>query len=252
MDLQEPTPTLDTKRESHGRPEEASDDEDEEDSSSGYSTNVEDPTPLWVTLTSLTETGQDEWTIPVLKQRSYTWIEAISSALADTLCTDLGIHGVLKELNTALGTSYNLDSVISILDPYIAQNVDFGTAYAYLRPYWDDIPNMAHRLRTREVEDMEMRRNALTDGWIAHRDVDPRRVWDLHANRVVPYWVLGSEPWGISHAWVDERDCINVMMPINGCEWPMPMPKGANLDLIRIEMLNWGAEYAWLDVLCLR
>ncbi len=32
----------------------------------------------------------------------------------------------------------------------------------------------------------------------------------------------------------------------------MPLPKDANLDLIRIEMLNEGAEYAWLDVLCLR
>ncbi len=32
----------------------------------------------------------------------------------------------------------------------------------------------------------------------------------------------------------------------------MPMPKDANLDLIRIEMLNLGVEYAWLDVLCLR
>ncbi len=42
------------------------------------------------------------------------------------------------------------------------------------------------------------------------------------------------------------------MTPINGYEWPVPMPKDANLDLIRIEMLNLGAEYAWLDVLCLR
>ncbi len=32
----------------------------------------------------------------------------------------------------------------------------------------------------------------------------------------------------------------------------VPIPKDANLDLIRIEMLNLGAEYAWLDVLCLR
>ncbi|SJL02769.1 uncharacterized protein ARMOST_06105 [Armillaria ostoyae] len=42
------------------------------------------------------------------------------------------------------------------------------------------------------------------------------------------------------------------MTPINGYEWPVPMPKDANLDLIRIEMLNLGAQYAWLDVLCLR
>ncbi len=32
----------------------------------------------------------------------------------------------------------------------------------------------------------------------------------------------------------------------------MPIPEDANLDLVRIEMLNLGAEYAWLDVLCLR
>ncbi len=40
--------------------------------------------------------------------------------------------------------------------------------------------------------------------------------------------------------------------PINGHEWPVPMPSDADLDLIRIEMLNNGAEYVWLDVLCLR
>ncbi|PBK79933.1 hypothetical protein ARMGADRAFT_865002, partial [Armillaria gallica] len=44
----------------------------------------------------------------------------------------------------------------------------------------------------------------------------------------------------------------NVTTPINGSEWPVPIPKDANLDLIRIEMLNQGSEYAWLDVLCLR
>ncbi|KAG7451706.1 uncharacterized protein BT62DRAFT_999382 [Guyanagaster necrorhizus] len=35
-------------------------------------------------------------------------------------------------------------------------------------------------------------------------------------------------------------------------EMPVPIPKDANLNLIRIEMLNLGAEYVWLDVLCLR
>lgn len=30
------------------------------------------------------------------------------------------------------------------------------------------------------------------------------------------------------------------------------MPKDTNLDLIRIELLNTGANYAWLYVLCLR
>ncbi|PBK62233.1 hypothetical protein ARMSODRAFT_842343, partial [Armillaria solidipes] len=92
----------------------------------------------------------------------------------------------------------------------------------------------------------------------------PRRVWDLYANRVVPYWVARKHPWGISHAWVDDGDRMNVMTPINGYEWPVPMPKDASLDLIRIEMLNsysksfhttyepFHTAYAWLDVLCLR
>ncbi|KAK0499350.1 hypothetical protein EDD18DRAFT_1460291 [Armillaria luteobubalina] len=216
---------------------------------------------LNIGITSFTEIGQDESTIPVLKQRSYTGIEAISSALADTLCTDLGVEEVLRKLNTTLGTSYPLDSVIgTILESYISQNVDFGTAYAYLRRYWNNIHTIEHELRTREEKDREMRRNVLTDGRITRRDVPPRRVWDLRANRVVPYWVVCDRPWVISHAWVDAKDRVGVMTPINGCEWPVPIPKDTHLDLIRIEMLNtrseWirspNAEYVWLDVLCLR
>ncbi|KAK0472384.1 hypothetical protein IW261DRAFT_1343643, partial [Armillaria novae-zelandiae] len=70
--------------------------------------------------------------------------------------------------------------------------------------------------------------------------------------RVIPYWVIHPDPWWISHAWVDEKDHIDVMTPINGHEWPVPMPKDANLDLIHIKMLNFGAKYTWLDVLCLQ
>ncbi len=89
----------------------------------------------------------------------------------------------------------------------------------------------------------------------------PRRVWDLYSNRVVPFWIADEllKSWGftgvlqpISHAWVDEKDRMDVWTPINGKEWPVPIPKGASLKLIRIEMLNLGIEYTWLDVLCLR
>ncbi|KAK0479125.1 hypothetical protein IW261DRAFT_1336805 [Armillaria novae-zelandiae] len=105
-----------------------------------------------------------------------------------------------------------------------------------------------------------MRKKLLVQDRITTWNVPPRRVWDLCANRVVPSWVVesASEEWyktrvcGISHAWVEENDRVDVTTPINGEEWPVPMPKDANLDLIRIEMLNLGAEFAWLDVLCLR
>ncbi|KAK0474687.1 hypothetical protein EDD18DRAFT_1339105 [Armillaria luteobubalina] len=80
----------------------------------------------------------------------------------------------------------------------------------------------------------------------------PRRVWDLFSNRVVPFWVADFLLTPISHAWVDEKDRDDVSTPINGKEWPVPIPKDISLNLIRIEMLNMGMEYMWLDVLCLR
>ncbi|SJL13358.1 uncharacterized protein ARMOST_16800 [Armillaria ostoyae] len=266
MDLQQPTSAVDSEGESDDLSEQMSEDyDDEDDSSSGYSKEEEYTSPPQFTLSSLTETGKEESTIPVLKQRSYTGRKpVIPCALADTPCADLGVEGVLEKLNTTLGTSYALDYVVSILDSYVAQNSNFGTAYAYLRPYWCDIPTMEQNLCANEEEDRKMRRKVLIDGRITKRDVPPRRVWDLCANRVVPYWVASTSPWGISHAWVDDRDRMNVMTPINGYEWPVPMPKDADLDLIRIEMLNSYPEsfdtvletfhdaYAWLDILCLR
>ncbi|KAK0430571.1 hypothetical protein EV421DRAFT_2090758 [Armillaria borealis] len=249
--------------------EEWEDCDDEDDDRPGYITADEQEwnkymNAPWVTLSSHTEANREGSTIPALWQRSYTGRKVISSALANTFCADLGVDGVLEKLNTILGTSYTLDeSVISVLNSYVAQNDDFGTAYAYLRRYWYDIPTIEHELCTREEKDREMRRNVLVDGRITTREVYPRHVWDVCANRVVPSWVTDNSPWGISHAWVDEKDSANVMTPINGNQWPVPMPKDANLDLIRIEMLNWmatvpkgypgfGAECAWLDILCLR
>ncbi len=225
-----------------------------------------------ITLSALTEADQAESTIPVLNQRSHCGIGVISSALADTRCADLSIDGVLEKLNVTLGMSYTLGSRIlrllrirtlhSILKPYVERNDDFGTVYAHLWPCWHhyDVATIQCVLHTREDEDQKMQREVLVHDRITRHNVPPRHMWDLYANRVVPYWVACVTPWGISHAWVDEKDRVDVMTPINGYEWPMPMPKDANLDLIRIEMLNAryermpGArmEYAWLDVLCLR
>jgi len=40
---------------------------------------------------------------------------------------------------------------------------------------------------------------------------------------------------------------------INQHQWPVPLPQELNLELsVRTELLNKGAEYVWLDVLCLR
>ncbi|KAK0432190.1 hypothetical protein EV421DRAFT_1850484 [Armillaria borealis] len=230
-----------------------------------------------ITLSALSENGQAELTIAVLKQKSYTDRKpVISSVLANTPCADLGVVGLLEKLNDTLGTSYNLDTyetsedpftpqvfaevifhrnakhLHSILELYIQRNDDFGTAYAHLRRFLYDLITIEfkHELRSREEEDW--RRRQIARGRITTPDIPPRRIWDLYANRVVPYWVGWVFPYGISHAWMEDKERVDVWTPINGYEWPVPIPKDTSLDLIRIEMLNLGVQYVWLDVLCLR
>ncbi|PBL01400.1 hypothetical protein ARMGADRAFT_1073687 [Armillaria gallica] len=217
------------------------------DSESGETSDADTPLQPEVTISSQTEIGK-----PV-----------IPSFLANTPCSSLGIQGLLDLLNTTLGTSYTLDtpSISFVLEDCIAQNFDFGTVYGRLRSAWCDheVTDIQMVLRKSEAEDIDWRRDAF-DG---NRIVDmvwirPRRVWDLYSNRVVPWWSCrvgfryGKHLRPISHAWLDEVDRVDELTPINGREWPVPIPKGANLDLIRIEMLNIGLEYTWLDVLCLR
>ncbi len=201
-------------------------------------------------------------------QQSYTSRSpVISSSLADTPCATLGIERLLDQLNATLGTSYTLDtlSLLSLLNECIEKNNDFGTAYACLRPVWNTHgnSNMQNELRKHEEKDKEWREKALVRNRIIDPHLPPRRVWDLYSNRVVPSWVTDASsvpqynyyrerPRPISHAWVDEKDRVDVWTSINGKEWPVPIPKGASLELIRIEMLNLGVEYTWLDVLCLR
>ncbi|KAK0245455.1 hypothetical protein EDD85DRAFT_1016563 [Armillaria nabsnona] len=214
-----------------------------------------------ITISSQTEIGRAEESVKVPNQRAYTGRKPIiSSSLADTPCSSLGIQGLLDKLNTTLATSYTLDtpSISSVLEDCILQEYDFGTAYGHLRSAWRDcrVTNIQREVWEREAKDINWRKNAFGGSRrrIVNPHMKPRRVWDLYSNRVVPWWSCGASKvlQPISHAWVDEADRVNELTLINGCEWPVPIPKGANLNLIRIEMLNLGLEYTWLDVLCLR
>lgn len=168
------------------------------------------------------------------------------SALADTPCIDFGIHGVLKKLNATLGTSYTLNVSIlrSVLESFITQNYDFGTVYTNIRPYWYDLTTIRYLGKT-WYRHREMRQHILANNMIPGENIQPRRIRDLYANYVVPFWGAFEYPWPISHAWVSDEERMDVWTPINGFEWPAPIPEDANLDLIRIEMLNLGAGYVW-------
>ncbi|KAK0231766.1 hypothetical protein EDD85DRAFT_114885 [Armillaria nabsnona] len=211
------------------------------------------------TLSSLTEAHQSESTIIVPAQRSYTGRKmVISSSLADTPCTTLGVQGMLDQLNVSLrtpNTTLEDPHLSALLEDCISNNYDFGTAYGRLRRKWYNNDWSLDKQHVHEIEDMKMRQDAFAGNRIINPNMPPRRVWDLYSNRVVPYWIIRTSEqwlWGISHAWMYEGDRDKVSTPINGHEWPVPIPKDVNLDLIRLELLNLGAEYVWLDVLCLR
>ncbi|KAK0216355.1 hypothetical protein IW262DRAFT_1439626 [Armillaria fumosa] len=175
--------------------------------------------------------------------------------LADTFCETFTVQGLLDQFNTILGTSYALGTagMHSVLEHCILKKYDFGTAYARLRSFWyGDLTAVVDDLSRREVQYRRMLEDVLVTDRIIYPRVPPRRVWDLYSNRVVPWYVARRRPWAISHAWMDKCYRENVSTAINGHQWPVPIPKTARLDHIRIEMLNLGAEYVWLDVLCLR
>ena len=80
----------------------------------------------------------------------------------------------------------------------------------------------------------------------------PRRLWDLKSNRVLISKCYMRPPtfWAVSHSWTD--DMSPVQSAISQHQWPIPLPKGINLDCLQSELLTLSAEYVWIDVVCLR
>lgn len=129
----------------------------------------------------------------------------------------------------------------------------------------------------------------ISEGTIMHATyVPPRRLWDLKGNRVIPFYgtvsklcqwcfenahsTLGTKEgprvihndktrdpshqtfeqdyWAVSHSWTNDMQLVDT--PVNSHQWPVPIPRGAELEVIRKELRVCGADYCWLDVTCLR
>ncbi|KIP08385.1 hypothetical protein PHLGIDRAFT_117257 [Phlebiopsis gigantea 11061_1 CR5-6] len=210
-------------------------------------------------------------------QRVHQGPMAIPDELADRPCTDMGLQDMLHQLNSILHTRYTLDEhpgLATCLQYVAAQCCDFGELYGRIRPWWlYDFTNLPEELDSLKTGDEELRRNAVHGDRIVNPDVPPRRVWDLYSNRVIPFHALcpvypfrfdmrSSPPptrvniprnvWAISHGWLNEDERQLVRTTINGKQWPVPIPRETTLAHVRIELLNLGAEWVWLDVLCLR
>ncbi|KAG2008357.1 hypothetical protein CC2G_013795 [Coprinopsis cinerea AmutBmut pab1-1] len=224
------------------------------------------PSPEF-TLCSYTDDKELEQ-IHVPLQVKYTSSKRVlEDALADKPCSAFqDLDGLLRQLNRTLGTTYTLDELETsenvcglrdILQYCIDNSYDFGTAYGLLRPRWyrDKFANMVKLFKGLEASDKEMRASSIdrVKGQIIGVHLPPRRVWDLVSNRVIPQWIVGTkDPWAISHSWMETELQQSVYTPVNGREWPVPIPRDTTLARIRVELLNLGAEYVWLDVLCLR
>ncbi|GJE93431.1 hypothetical protein PsYK624_095900 [Phanerochaete sordida] len=209
---------------------------------------------------------------PIPFQWAHFGAGAISSELADTPCDTLDVRKLLCSLNNVLGTRYflNAPGLQPCLEHFLSTTRDFGEVYGQLRAFWKgwqgshaDFTRLLPRIALREEQGVAMRRDVLQGGYIQDSKAAPRRVWDLYSNRVVlqhyavnPYTggsgEISSNTWPVSHSWVVEAARVDVQTPINGYQWPVPIPRGTTLDHVRVELLNCGAEYVWLDVLCLR
>ncbi|GJE88544.1 hypothetical protein PsYK624_046270 [Phanerochaete sordida] len=195
-------------------------------------------------------------------QRRFRGTGSIDNELADKSCAGLGVAGLLRNLNEVLGTTYELEGDIkALLCRYVEDPaMDFGSAYGELRRGWfSDVSTLRSRLDKGRRRDEDTRRRAIDmgRGLIVNPRITPRRVWDLYSNRVLPFWVLLSNDvprnlWAVSHAWVELAERQHVKTRINREEWPVPIPNDVDLEQVRVELLNLGAEYVWLDVLCLR
>jgi len=150
------------------------------------------------------------------------------------------------------------------LKEFIEKNVDFSTVYAWscIRGWWDvESVTLPDEMDTTETDDQRIGELEGPSGTLERviysaTEVKFRRIWDVCANKVIPYrWLYSNSVptppyWAISHAWT--ADMVPNWTDVNSRLWPVPLPRGVTLDDIRNELLSLNTRYCWLDVLCLR
>jgi hypothetical protein len=220
----------------------------------------------------LSSTAQDDQgkllEAEVPQQRSFKGTSQIlPDAVANMHCSEVGSQRFLNMLNFALCTNHSLNPYIdAVLQHCISVNYDFGTAVSFVQRFWTRYPHdILSRHDIANNADADMRRNAVI-GSLVKKDTPPRRLWDLHTNRIIPYhWAemaVEQNVYAVSHSWCDESQLQRIHTRINCGQWNVPIPRSTSLAHIRIELLNllWSTavdleekpRYVWLDVLCLR
>lgn len=208
---------------------------------------VQDATPVNTLLTSAPNKGSNF---------------VISPTEADTPCAAIGIAQLVLDFNRLTKWTHNIadPGVEQLMQWCISNKFDFGVAYGRLRQIWTS-PNVARAWRDvmEDGKDIDERKARAfetdasgTRTLVAPYNLPPRRMWDLYSHRVVPLHFVRRRNalWAITHSWREKM--VGIMSPVNEREWPVPMPPGVTLEVVRDEMLRLGAEYCWLDVVCNR
>ena len=208
---------------------------------------------------------------PLARERRYPRLwTVLPCQLANLACDGIKPHILLIWLNTIFETNFPFTpEADACLSEFIDDGCDLGMVCGYLRPWWHEIvPKggfgaLRSRMKSRIDEDYKLRAEAVVGSYITKSEIPPRRVWDLYANRVLPYHAmkpaiyegkqyLPDNLWAVSHSWRPASERQSVLTTINGKAWHVPIPKGTTLNAIRDELLILGAEYVFLDVVCLR
>ena len=223
-------------------------------------------------------TASDQWTLPsdepLAAERTYSnpWT-ILPCEIANLPCDGIKPASLLRLLNMIFDTDFTLTSEAKVcLSEFLDDGCDLGTVYGYLRPWWHSIKRkggfdaLRSAIRDRMQDNYKLRAEVVVGSHITKPNIPPRRVWDLYANRVLPYHAmkpatqvdddgipcLPNNLWAVSHSWRPPSERQSVQTTINGKAWRVPIPKGTTLNTIRDELLILGAEYVFLDVLCLR
>ena len=160
---------------------------------------------------------------------------------------------------------------------FLTCNFEFGLAYAAARIAWKDFNDHSvdsrvisrqrglwhkHSQMLKKVQSKAIQTDSSASEQeliIEPYSVMPRRLWDLKSNRTINFQVLHAAQsnidnpptfWAVSHSWTS--DMSPTWTAVNHHEWPIPLPESITLDKLRSELLTLGAEYVWIDVVCLR
>jgi hypothetical protein len=118
----------------------------------------------------------------------------LSDDIPSISCKDLAPCGLLERMNFHPGTSYPLEPARkSLLERALHYSCDFGVAYALLRSRWSMDPGDAEK----QIDECRSVHNTTRQDFSVNGALSgmiPRRMWDLWSNRVVPIWMVVTDP----------------------------------------------------------